>query len=108
MALEITPAEFKRNWDEGKRPMLIDVREKNEWDICNLAAFGAKLIPMSEFANRLAEVPKDQDIVLHCRSGGRSGKIQQFMLEQEYSRVTNMIGGTLRWSDEVDPTMPKY
>ena len=108
MALEITPAEFKRQWDEGKKPVLIDVREADEWAICNLQAYGAKLVPMSEVPNRLAEFDPGQEIVVHCRSGGRSAKVQQFMLAQGYSRVVNMIGGTLRWSDEVDPTMPKY
>ena len=105
---EITPAEFKKRWDAGERPILLDVREADEWEICNLKEYGARLIPMSEFANRLGEVPQGQEIVVQCRSGGRSARIQQFLLAQGYTQVLNLTGGVLRWSDEVDPSMPKY
>ena len=105
---EITPAEFKKQWDGGRRPILIDVRQPNEWDICNLEEYGARLIPLGEIPQRFQEIPKDGDIVMQCRSGGRSGQAQQFLLSQGYTRVQNLTGGMLRWSDEVDSSKAKY
>jgi len=105
---EITPAEFKKQWDEGRRPVLIDVRQPDEWDICNLEEFGARLIPLGEIPQRFGEIPKDDDIVIHCRSGGRSAQAQRFLQSQGYARVQNMTGGMLRWSDEVDASKARY
>lgn len=105
---EITPKEFKKQWDEGRRPVLIDVRNPDEWEVCNLQEFGAKLIPLGEFQQRFGEIPKDGDIVVHCRSGGRSAQAQRFLQSQGYAQVQNLAGGTLRWSDEVDSSKPKY
>ncbi len=104
---EITPAEFKKQWDGGRRPVLIDVRQPNEWSVCNLEEFGAKLIPLAELPNRLAEIPKQGDIVIHCRAGGRSAQAQAFLQAQGYAQVQNLTGGMQRWSDEVDPSKSK-
>ena len=49
---EISPAQFKKEWDEGRRPVLIDVRQPDEWEICNLQEFGAKLIPLGEIPQK--------------------------------------------------------
>ena len=108
MPSEITPAEFKRRWDAGERPVLIDVREPKEWDICNLAPYGAKLIPLAAVPTRLAEIPKEQEVVLHCRSGWRSSRVQKQLLANGYTQVLNLVGGITRWSTEVDPSLPKY
>jgi adenylyltransferase/sulfurtransferase len=105
---EITPAEFKKQWDAGRRPVLIDVRQPDEWEVCNLQEFGAKLIPLGEIPQRFAEIPKDGDIVVQCRSGGRSAQAQKFLLAQGYTQVQNLSGGILRWSDEVDGSKAKY
>lgn len=105
---EITPVEFKKQWDEGRRPVLIDVRGEDEWEICNLEEFGAKLIPLHEFQQRYSEIPKDGDIVMQCRSGGRSAQAQRFLQSQGYEKVQNLTGGMLRWSDEVDSSKAKY
>lgn len=105
---EITPAQFKKEWDGGRHPVVIDVRQPDEWDICNLSEFGARLIPLAELPQRFGEIPKDGDIVVHCRSGGRSAQAQRFLQSQGYARVQNMAGGMLRWSDEVDSAKAKY
>jgi len=106
--LEISPREFKEQWDAGRRPTLIDVRQPDEWDICNLQEFGARLIPLGEFQQRFQELNPEDDIVLHCRSGGRSGQAQRFLMSQGYQKVQNLSGGMLRWSDDVDSSKPKY
>ena len=105
---EITPLEFKKQWDGGRRPVLIDVRGADEWEICNLEEFGARLIPLNEFQQRYTEIPKDGDIVVQCRSGGRSAQAQRFLQAQGYAKVQNLVGGMLRWSDEVDSSKAKY
>lgn len=71
---EITPSQLKERLDRGERVTIIDVREPHEWQIANLEAFGSWLIPLGQFANRVGELNPDDDIVVHCKMGGRSAK----------------------------------
>jgi adenylyltransferase/sulfurtransferase len=105
---EITPAQLKARMDAGDKPFLVDVRNANELDICKLD-YDA-WIPLPEFGSRWEELAdkKDTELVIYCRSGGRSGQVTQFLQQQGFTNVKNMIGGMLRWSDEVDPTSAKY
>ncbi|MCA8918919.1 MAG: molybdopterin-synthase adenylyltransferase MoeB [Planctomycetes bacterium] len=105
---EITPAQLKERMDKGDKPYLVDVRNANELDICKLP-FDA-WIPLPEFGSRWEELAdkKDTEVVIYCRSGGRSGQVVRFLQEQGFSNVRNMIGGMLRWSDDVDSTVAKY
>jgi len=102
---DIQPRDLAELLKNG-RPFLLDVRNPEEWAITRIE--GATLIPLPELAQRYPELPPDQDIVVYCRSGGRSAKAAEFLKEKGYGRVKNLPGGTLRWSDEVDPSMPKY
>jgi sulfur-carrier protein adenylyltransferase/sulfurtransferase len=102
---DIQPRELAERLQNG-RPFLLDVRNPEEWAITRLE--GATLIPLPELAQRYTELPADQEIVVYCRSGGRSAKAAEFLRLKGYRNVRNLPGGTLRWSDEVDPTMPKY
>lgn len=86
--------------------VLIDVREPHEVDIARIP--GARLIPLGEFLDRVGEVERDRDVVVHCRSGLRSGKAVRLLLDAGYDRVRNLRGGILAWSDEVDPSVPRY
>lgn len=103
---EITPLELKQRIDRGDDIVILDVREPHEYDIAKIP--GTKLIPLGEIPKRFEELDSTADIVIHCRSGVRSGKAQKFLKEMGFSRVTNLAGGILRWSDEVDPSVPKY
>lgn len=105
---EITPAQLKERMDKGDKPFLVDVRNANELGICKLA-YDA-WIPLPEFGTRWEELleHKDDEVVIYCRSGARSGQATQFLKQQGFSHVKNMLGGMLRWSSEVDPAMPKY
>ncbi len=105
---EITPTELKERLDRGDPVTVIDVREPFEWDIGNLGSYGARLIPMNDLANRVDEVPRDQDVVLMCRSGARSGRMLEMLRDQGFERLWNLKGGILAWSDQVDPTIPRY
>ncbi|MHB8605331.1 MAG: ubiquitin-like small modifier protein 1 [Thermoplasmatota archaeon] len=87
-------------------PFLLDTREPHEWDIVHLK--GAKLIPPGELAARVSEVPLNEDVVVYCLSGARSGRAVDFLRSLGYKRVRNLTGGIRAWADEVDPTMPRY
>lgn len=108
MSSEISPSQFKKEWDEGRRPYLLDVRRQEEWDVSNLQEFGAKLIPLHELEARYQEIPVDADIVVHCKGGVRSLQAQSFLQSKGYSKVQNFTGGILRYCDEVDPSKPTY
>jgi len=103
---EIEPQEVKARMDRGEPFILIDVREPHEYQICRIPQ--AQLIPLGTVASRLGEFDKNADIVLHCKSGVRSGKAQAIFKEAGFTHVLNMKGGILAWSDKVDPTVPKY
>lgn len=92
--------------DSGEDFVLIDVREEDEYDICNL---NGKLIPLGEIPQRFSEIPKDQTVVMQCRSGGRSGQAVQWLeANHGYDNLYNLAGGILAWSDEIDPSVTKY
>lgn len=105
---DITPAQLDARLKAGDKPFLVDVRNANELDICKLP-FDA-WIPLPEFGQRYEELAahKDKEIVIYCRSGGRSGNAARFLQQQGYKNVRNMVGGMLRWADEVDQSVPKY
>jgi adenylyltransferase/sulfurtransferase len=105
---EITPAELKERLDRGDRLTIIDVREPFEWDIGNLEPYGARLIPMKEIQQRYEEIDPADEIVLQCRSGARSANVLGFLRQHGYERLLNLKGGILAWSEEVDPSIPKY
>ncbi len=75
--------------------LLVDVREQNEFD--EVHAEGAQLIPLSEFETRYAELPKDRELVMICRSGARSARAGEFLKAQGYGEVVNLAGGTMAW-----------
>jgi molybdopterin/thiamine biosynthesis adenylyltransferase/rhodanese-related sulfurtransferase len=105
---EMTPAELKARLDRGDRLTIIDVREPFEWEIGNLEPQGARLIPLGELPERFGEIDPGEEIVLQCRSGARSAKALEFLRGRGYGRLHNLAGGILRWSDEVDASIPKY
>jgi adenylyltransferase/sulfurtransferase len=102
---QITVKELKARIDGGEDVQLIDVREPYEQQI---AQIGGKLIPQNDVPNRLAEIDREREVVVHCKSGGRSQRIAEFLQQQGYMRVANLAGGITAWSDEIDPKVPKY
>ena len=83
---------------------LLDVREPYEWDVSRLE--GAIHIPLQQLPRRLDEVPRDKEIVVYCRMGGRSAHAQHFMLAHGFTRVRNLVGGLIAWAAQRDPTLP--
>ncbi len=102
---EISVQELKQIIDNKEDFQLIDVREPHEYEICNL---GAPLIPMNEVPDNLDKISKDKKLVIHCRSGARSGRIVEYLEQAGYTNAHNLKGGILEWADKIDPTMPKY
>jgi adenylyltransferase/sulfurtransferase len=105
---EITPAQLKEKLDRGERVTIIDVREPHEWQIANLENYGSRLIPLGQFPERLNELDQTEDIVVHCKMGGRSAKAYESLKQAGFTKIRNLKGGILAWADQVDQTMPKY
>ena len=103
---EIDPVEVKKKMDRGDKFFLLDVREPHEVDICQIP--GSYLIPLGQVTSRLSELNSADEMIVYCRSGQRSGKAVDFLRKAGFRKVKNMKGGTLAWSDKVDPSMPKY
>ena len=102
---EITSRELKARLDRGDDLFILDVRETHEYQICNLQGH---LIPLGELTRRVHELDSSREIVAHCRSGKRSADAVQFLLQAGFRKIWNLKGGILAWSDEVDPSVPKY
>lgn len=94
--MDITIEELKERLDKGENLNLIDVREEYEFDEFNI---GAKLIPLGELPDRLEEIEawKDQEILVHCRSGARSGRAKEYLVSEGFTNVRNVLGGMLAW-----------
>lgn len=93
---DITIEELKERMDNNESLYIIDVREEHEFDEFNI---GAQLIPLGELPERLDEIEADKDaeIIVHCRSGARSGRAKEYLSSEGYSNVRNLIGGMLAW-----------
>jgi sulfur-carrier protein adenylyltransferase/sulfurtransferase len=102
---QMTVKELKRRLDAGEDIQLIDVREPYEYQI---AQIGGKLIPQNDVPQRLADIDSNREVVVQCRSGARSQRIAEFLKQSGYPQVSNLAGGILAWSDEIDPKVQKY
>src|SRR5687768_8979714 len=103
---EITPVDLKKKLDAGDKPFILDVREPNEYQINKMP--GSTLIPLGELPRRYQELDPEQDIVVHCKMGGRSAKAVDYLKSVGFKKVKNLRGGILEWIDKVDPSQPKY
>jgi len=103
---EIDVKELKRKMDAKEDFYLLDVREPNEFKIGRIP--GSTLIPLGEVPQRFQEIPKDKEIVVHCKMGGRSAKAVKQLVDAGFTRVQNLKGGILAWIDQIDPSQPKY
>ncbi|MBW8768372.1 MAG: molybdopterin-synthase adenylyltransferase MoeB [Gemmatimonadetes bacterium] len=103
---EITPKELAAKQQRRDDFDLIDVREPHEWAIAKIP--GARLVPLGSFTESLASFDSARDIVVTCKMGGRSAKAVRQLQAAGFKKVWNLAGGILRWSDDVDPKVPKY
>jgi molybdopterin/thiamine biosynthesis adenylyltransferase/rhodanese-related sulfurtransferase len=103
---DTTVEEVKRRLDRREDVFILDVRNPEEFQICRIP--GSTLIPLPELPARFHELDQERELIVHCKSGGRSLKAAQFLRQQGFRRVRNLKGGILAWATTVDPTMPKY
>ena len=101
-----TVEELKARIDRADPFLLLDVRETREFEICRIP--GSVLIPLGELPSRLSELAGRDDIIVHCKSGVRSGKAVRLLHEAGHAGARNLEGGILAWIDRIDPTLPKY
>jgi adenylyltransferase/sulfurtransferase len=102
---QMSVKELKRRIDAGEDVYILDVREP--WEN-KLAQIGGKLIPQNEVPQRLAEIDRDREVIVHCHAGVRSQRIAEFLKQSGYPQVVNLAGGIHAWSEEIDPSVPKY
>src|ERR1700761_2669441 len=102
---QIGPEELKRRQTAGEDVFVLDVREPHEFQIANI---GGHLIPLNDLPKRVGELDREKNIVVQCKSGGRSQRASEFLQQQGFTHVENLAGGITAWSEKVDPSIPKY
>lgn len=105
---EIDVHELKRRADAGEDFQLVDVREDYEWDICNLASLGARLIPLDTLPEAMESLDRERPLVVHCRSGPRGTSAVAYLRTMGFENAVNLSGGILAWAEEIDPETPVY
>ena len=103
---EISADELKAELDAKKPVKIVDVREPHEYDICHLE--GSKLIPLSEFVQRIGELDSAEELVLHCHHGMRSMKALDLLRSAGFRKIKSLKGGIDAWAEAIDPGMPRY
>ena len=103
---ELTVEDLKSLMERKEPCFLLDVREPDEHEFARIP--GSHLIPLGQVPGRLAEIPKDRPIVVHCKSGSRSARAVSFLLKSGCPHVANLTEGIDAWSERVDPTVPRY
>ena len=104
---EITATELKERLDRGDDVQIIDVREANEYAVARIP--DSKHIPLGQVVNRMSEIDPTRETVVHCKMGGRSAKAIEALKQAGFTgHLLNLKGGITAWSNEVDPSVPKY
>ena len=103
---DVSPLQLKALLDKNPGLYVLDVREPSELAICRLE--GSHDIPLAMLPLRFEEVPRDRLVVVLCKMGGRSAQAVQFLKNKGYRNVSNLVGGIMRWIDDVDPSLKKY
>jgi rhodanese-related sulfurtransferase len=104
---EITATELKQRLDHGDDIQIIDVREPDEYQVARLP--NSIHIPLGQVVNRMSEIDPARETVVHCKAGGRSARAIEALKRAGFNgQLTNLKGGITAWSNEVDPSVPKY
>lgn len=101
----MTPQELKARLEAGTPPFIVDVREPEEFEICNI---GGKLIPLSDLPSRYQELNPEAEVVVLCHHGVRSAHAVGFLRQMGFTNTHNLSGGIDRWAIEIDPEMKRY
>jgi rhodanese-related sulfurtransferase len=106
MGYAISPKELKARIDKGDKLVLLDVREEWEYSLAKLD--GSILIPLGTIPQSLARLNRDSEIIAICHHGMRSADATNFLLQQGFPNVKNLVGGIDAWSVLVDGSIPRY
>jgi adenylyltransferase/sulfurtransferase len=106
MGSAISPKELKARLDKGDKLVLVDVREDWEYSLAKIE--GSTLIPLGTLPQSLAQLNRDSEIIAICHHGMRSADATNFLLQQGFSTVKNLVGGIDAWATQVDGTVPRY
>lgn len=98
--------ELKARLDRGDKVFILDVRNPEEYAICQIP--GSVLLPLPQLGQRFGELDKNREMVVHCKSGMRSARAIAFLRQQGFTKLKNLKGGILAWADKIDRGMPKY
>jgi rhodanese-related sulfurtransferase len=104
-ALQITCEGLKQKLEAGETPLILDVREPDEYRKANL---GGRLIPLGEIQRRIGELDPKQEIIVLCHHGNRSKTVVEFLYQNGFNDVKNLAGGIQEWSLKIDPKVPRY
>jgi adenylyltransferase/sulfurtransferase len=104
---EMTATELKQKLDKGEDIQIIDVREPNEYAVARIP--NSIHIPLGQVLNRMSEIDPSRETVVHCKMGGRSAKAIEALTRAGFQgSLANLKGGITAWSNDVDPSVPKY
>ena len=103
---EISVVDLKGMHDAGRAFVLLDVRERDEWETARIV--WAKHVPMGEMPERLTELPKNGNVVVMCHAGYRSDRVARYLRDNGFTSVANLTGGIDAWSRDVDASVPTY
>jgi adenylyltransferase/sulfurtransferase len=103
---QVAPAELKGMMDARLPLCLLDVRE--DWELALASIPGAVHIPLAQIPGRLKDLDAQSAIIVLCKAGGRSQMAAEFLVAEGFTRVSNLSGGILGWSRDVDPSVPLY
>jgi adenylyltransferase/sulfurtransferase len=106
MGFAISPQELKMRLDKGDKLVLVDVREEWEYSLAKLG--DSILIPLGTLPQSLAQLNRDSEIVAICHHGMRSADATNFLIQQGFTNVKNLVGGIDAWSTQVDGAVPRY
>lgn len=101
----ITVSQLKERIDKGDKPFILDVREPFEHEIANI---DGTLIPLGDLQERLGELDANQEMIVHCKMGGRSAKAVELLQQHGFKYVKNLEGGINAWREEIDSDLPEY
>lgn len=104
--LTVTVHQLQERLAQPEPPLLLDVREADEWEHCRID--GAVHLPMSQIAQRFAELDPGRPTVVCCHHGVRSLRVAAFLLQNGFTEAASLTGGIDAWSLQVDPRVPRY
>ncbi|MFP5229985.1 MAG: molybdopterin-synthase adenylyltransferase MoeB [Acidobacteriota bacterium] len=102
---QMSVTQLKQRLDAGDDLFILDVREPYEYQIAHI---GGHLIPLGQLPERVGELDTAKEIVVQCKSGGRSQRAAEFLAQNGFNRLHNLSGGILAWASEIDPDVPRY